>query len=93
MRGQLDHPIIAGKKEEAFRWCNSENVVYQVCIFPMEHNHNVERAYIGFYMGNWKRRLYNQHSFSNPQLKNQTALSKCFWNLKERDPSNKVENN
>ena len=43
----------------------------------MEHNNDVERVHIGISAGNWKQR----HSFSNPWRRNQTALSKYFWNL------------
>ena len=64
--------------------CNSRNVVYQEYISPMEHDNDRERIYIGISAGSWKQRLYyHRHSFSNPQLKNQTALSKYFWNLKD----------
>ena len=50
----------------------------------MEHNDGGERVYIGIFTGNWKQGLYNnRHSFSNPRLKNQTILSKYFWNLKD----------
>ena len=46
--------------------CNSKNVVYQVCISPMEHNKDGERVYTGISAGNWKQSLYNhRHSFSN----------------------------
>ena len=62
--------------------CNSRNVVYQACISPMEHNNDGERVYIGIFAVNWKQGLYNhRHPFSNPRLRNQTALSKYFWNL------------
>ena len=44
------------------------------------HNGDGERVYIGISAGNWKQRLYNhRHPFSNPPLKNRTALSKYFW--------------
>ena len=67
------------------RRCNSRNVVYQACISPMEHNNDGERVYIGISAEYWKQRLYNhRHSFSNPRLRNQTALSKYFWNLKDQ---------
>ena len=63
--------------------CNAKNVVYQACISPVEHNNDGERVYIDISTGNWK--LYNhRHSFSNPRLGNQTALSKCLWNLKDQ---------
>ena len=74
-------------------WCNSENRVSQVCIFPIEHNDG-ERIYIGISAGIWKQQLYNhRHSFSTPRLRNQTALSKYVSNLKDQaKPSNKAEN-
>ena len=63
--------------------CNSKSIIYEACISPMEHNGG-EWIYIGISVGNWKQRLYNHgHSFSNLQLRNQTALSKYFWNLKD----------
>ena len=60
------------------------------CISPMEHNDG-ERIYIGISAGNWKQRLYNhRHSFSNPWLRNKTALFKYFWSLKNQgDPPTK----
>ena len=67
------------------RRCNSENVIYQACISPMEHNNDGERIHIGISTGNWKQRLYNhRHSFSYPRLRNQTALSKYFGTLRTR---------
>ena len=74
--------------------CNSKNVVYQACISPMKYDNNGEKVYIGISTGNWKQGLYNyRHSFSNPRLRNQTALSKYFWNLKDQGltPPNKGE--
>ena len=41
------------------RRCNSKNVVYQVCISPMEHNNDGERVYIDISTGNWKQGRYN----------------------------------
>ena len=44
-----------------------------------------EKVYIGISIGNWKQELfYHRHSFSNPRLRNQTAHSKYFWNLKDQ---------
>ena len=63
--------------------CNSENIVYQASIFPME-SRNDKRVYLGISTGNWKQRLYNcRYSFSNPLLRKQAALLKCFGGLKE----------
>ena len=56
---------------------NSEKVVYQATIFPME------TVYIEISFGNWKQRFYNhRHSFF--QLRSQTALSKWFGSLRAR---------
>ena len=67
------------------RQCNLKNVIYQACISPMEYNNDGERVYLGIPAGYWKQRLYNhRHSFSNPRLRNQTALSTYFWNLKDQ---------
>ena len=74
------------------RRCNSRNVVYRACISLMEHNNDGERVYIGISAGNWKQRLYNhRYSFSNPRLKNQTALSKYFWNLKDQGLTSQIK--
>ena len=63
--------------------CNFENVVYKATIFPMENRKEII-IYFGISAGNWKPRLYShKHSFSNPSLRNQTVLSKCFWRLKD----------
>ena len=65
--------------------CNMKNVVYQAGISPMEHDNDGERVYIGISAGNWKQRLYNhRHSFFHPWLRNQTALSRYFWNFKDQ---------
>ena len=61
---------------------NSKNVVYQACISPMEHNNDGDKVYVGISAGNWKQRLYNHRHFSNPRLRNETAISKYFWSLK-----------
>ena len=53
--------------------------------FSHEHNNDGERVYIGISAGNWRQRLYNhRHSSSNPRLRNQTAVSGYFWNLKDQ---------
>ena len=65
--------------------CNSEKVVYQANIFPME-NSKEEKVDIRISAGNWKQRFYNhRHSFSNLLLRNQTALMKWFESLTDRD--------
>ena len=81
----MRYPVIVEEKGECLLGgrCNSKNVVYQACISPMKHNNQEERVYIGISAGNSKQGLYNpRRSFSNPRLRNQTALSKYFWNLK-----------
>ena len=65
------------------RQCNSKNVLYQACIFPIEHNIGI--SCIDISAGNWKQGLYNhRHSFSNQRLRNPTTLSKYFWKLKDQ---------
>ena len=72
--------------------CNSRNVVYLECISPMEEQRGGERVYIGISAGNWKQRCYNhKHSFSNPKLRYQTALSKYFWGLKNQGLSLQIK--
>ena len=62
---------------------NLNNIIYQVNISTKETNAN-EKAYIGITGLNWKFRYYYYiQSFKNPTLKNQTALSKYYWYLKE----------
>ena len=66
--------------------CNSRNIIYQECISPMEHNNDGERVNISFSDGNRKQRMYNlRHSFSNPRLRNQTALSKYFLSCRDQE--------
>ena len=56
---------------------------YKATIFPMENRKDI-KIYFGISAGNWKQRLYSHvHSFSNPSLRNQWALSKWFWSLKD----------
>ena len=72
--------------------CPTRNVVYQACISPMEQQKNGERVYIGISAGNWKQRWYShRHSFSNPKLRYQTALSKYFWGLKDQGLSPQIK--
>ena len=64
--------------------CNSEKVIYQATIFLIE-NRKEESVYIENSAENWKQRFYNhKHTFSNSLLRNQTALSRWFWRLRER---------
>ena len=63
--------------------CNLENIVYQANIFTNEDCFK-EKMYIGISSPKWKFRWYDHKSFTHPLLKNQTALSKYYWNLKNR---------
>ena len=64
--------------------CNLDNVVYQAIIYPKELiNH--WKSYIGISSTKWKNRYGNhKFSFSHEHLKNQTALSKHYWGLKNK---------
>ena len=63
---------------------NLENVVYEGIIYPKENVKNT-KTYIGISSTKLKLRFNNHnHSFSHEHLKNQTALSKHFWNLKKK---------
>ena len=72
--------------------CTTRNVVYQACISPMKQQKDGERVYMGISTGNWKQRWYShRHSFSNPKLRYQTALSKYFWGLKDQGLSPQIK--
>ena len=64
--------------------CNLDNVIYQGIIYPKE-NVKDRKTYIGISSMKWKSR-YANHKFSSSHehLKNQTALSKHFWSLKNK---------
>ena len=64
--------------------CNLDYIVYQGIIYPKE-NVKDRKNYIGISSTKWKSR-YATHkfSFSYEHLKNQTALSKHFWSLKNK---------
>ena len=63
---------------------NLENVVYQGIIYPKENVKNT-KTYIEISSTNWKLGFNNyNHSFSHERLKNQMAISKHFWNLKNK---------
>ena len=69
---------------------NLENVVYQGIIYPKE-NAKDKKTYIGISSTKWKLRFNNHnHSFSHEHLKNQTALSKQFWSLKNKGLTPKI---
>ena len=60
--------------------CNLNNIEYQANILAKE-NHNIDKAYIGMTSLN---RYYNHlQSFRNPSIRNQSALIKYYWDLKE----------
>ena len=64
--------------------CNLDDVVYQGIIYPKE-NVQDRKTYIGISSTKWKSRYANhKFSFSHEHLKNQTALSKHFWSLKNK---------
>ena len=67
--------------------CNLDNVVYQAIIYPKE-DINDRKSYIGrssIRYGNHK------FSFSHEHLKNQTALSKHFWGLKNKGLTSDIQ--
>ena len=71
--------------------CNLENVVYQGIIYPKE-NVKDKKTYIGISSTKWKLRYCNHiHSFSHEHLKNQTAQSKQFWSLKNKDLTPEIQ--
>ena len=75
--------------------CNLNNIIYQSNNSTKETNTN-EKTYICITSLNWKFTYYNHlQSFKNPISKNQTALSKYYWNLKEPGltPIIQLENN
>ena len=80
-------PVTVEKKENAF-WADDaiRRTSYTKRAFlPWEYNNDREKVYIGMFAENWKQGLYNhRHSFSTPQLRNQTALSKYFGTLRIR---------
>ena len=61
--------------------CNLDNIIYQANISAKENNNN-DKSYIGMTNFNWKFWYYNHlQSFKNPALKNQTTLSRYYWDL------------
>ena len=64
--------------------CHSENVVYQGIIYPKE-NVKDRKTYIVISSTKWKSRYaHYKFFFSHEHLKNQTALCKHFWTLKNK---------
>ena len=63
--------------------CNLDNVIYQGIIYPKD---------IGNSSTKWKSRYSNhEFSFTHEHLKNQTALSKHFWSLKNKDLTPEIQ--
>ena len=64
--------------------CNLDNVVYQAIIYPKEDISD-KKYYIDVSSTNFKIRYGNhKYSFSDEHQKNQTALSKHYWGLKNK---------
>ena len=64
--------------------CNLDNVVYQAIIYPKEDISD-KKYYIGVSSTNFKIRYGNhKYSFFHEHKKNQTALSKHYWGLKNK---------
>ena len=70
--------------------CNLKNVEYQASI-SLKENIKDKKNHIGISSVRWKLGYYNHiHSFSHKHLRNQTALSKHFWKLKNRGLTRKI---
>ena len=64
--------------------CSLDNVVYQAIIYPKEDISD-KKYYIGISSTNFRIRYGNhKYSFSHEHQKNQTALSKHYWGLKNK---------
>ena len=70
--------------------CQIKGVVYQATV--TRHDNNKEETYIGLTENTFKIR-YNQHthSFRHDQNRNQTALSKYIWTLKDKNIDYTIE--
>ena len=64
--------------------CNLDSVEYKAIIYP-KGNINDRKSYIAVSSTNWKI-SYGNHKFffSHEHQKNQTALSKHYWGLKNK---------
>ena len=72
--------------------CNLDNVVYQGIIYPKENVKDRKKTYVGISSTDWKFWFYNHIlSFSHEHLKNQTALSKQLWSLKNKGLTAKIQ--
>ena len=64
--------------------CQTEGVVYQATV--TRHDNNKEETYIGLTENTFKiRYTQHKHSFRHDQKRNQTALSKYLWTLKDKN--------
>ncbi len=75
--------------------CNLNKCSISRYYFPQRQTLKIKQNYIGISLVRWKLRFNNHiYSFSHEHLKNQTALSKHFWKLKNRGlkPKNSMEN-
>ena len=86
-RGRIEYPVTVEEKTNA-PWTDdvTRRTWYTKCAF---HPWNLimmgERKFIGISAGNWKQRMCSHRNyFSNPPFRNQTAVSKYFWNLKHQ---------
>ena len=71
--------------------CKLDKVVYQGNIYPKENGKD-RKTYRGISSTKWKSRYINhKFSFSCEYLKNQTALSKHFWRLKNKGLTPKIQ--
>ena len=71
--------------------CNLDNVVYQGIIYPKE-NVKDRKTYTGISSTKWKSRYANhKFSFSHEHRKNQTALLKHFWSLKNKSLTPEIQ--
>ena len=73
------------------RLCNLGNVVNQAIINPKEDISD-KKFYIGVTSTSWKIRWGNhKFFFSHEHQKNQTALSKHYWGLKDKQLTTDIQ--
>ena len=71
--------------------CNLKNLEYQATIYPKENVKDLKK-YVGISLVMWHFRYKNYiNSFTYERLKNQTALSKHFWKLKNMGLTPKIQ--
>ena len=62
--------------------CRSEDIIYKCVVTATGHPRKV---YLGTAEGNFKQRYYNhKKSFRNWKYANETSLSKCIWEMKDK---------